>query len=384
MKIKQVKIMIFLLYYALFKIYIIPTGLQQITKIASVFIVILFLLTNFNLKSLFNISVPFSMVVILSGVYSYFKNINDIGSMMDGILYAICLYCICTLLIYCSEKNYIESFVNIFFSMSVLYCIFSLMTILIYGVAEEGATIYYFAGNKFSTGYLFIMTAALFFVKYHEKININLFYRVINIFLCLTAIAVCLWIHCATASIAAFFVLIFTLMSASIRQGLKDWRIFLIVIFASTILVFGFEKIISIPQIQNIVVNVLDKDLTMTGRKGIYHELLTIIQKSKWFGYGYGNTIVSEILGYGNAQNGLFQIIVNYGIIGCIVFIATIIKCTQKATVPKYDGLYALAYAMIIASIVEISFNYQFFFALFGIYAVSNSQIRSTIKRNNI
>lgn len=85
-------------------------------------------------------------------------------------------------------------------------------------------------------------------------------------------------------------------------------------------------KYMNIPWVVFIIEKVLKKDITLTGRAWIYTECLCLIAKRIVFGYGYGNTIVSDTLGqvfvaYNSAHNSFLQILIDNGIIGLFLFI---------------------------------------------------------------
>ena len=370
MKVKKIDLICILLYFAIFKIYLIPTWLQQATKIIAILVVLVFLLTNLSFKKLFNISIPFCFVIIVSGVYAYWNNYILSRGILDSILYAICLYCICSVCIYCSENGYMDNLTNAFYYMTVFYCLASLISIAALGTSNRLA-IYYFVGNKFATGYLFIQFSSLFWIRFYEKINISVFWKVLFIFISVLCVLVSRWICCTTSMVAAIFMLVYLLAPASVRKFVQKGKFVLLSIFITTAMVTAFQTIMSIPQVQHIVVDILGEGLNITGREHIYLNAIDIISNNKWLGYGYGNTIVTDVVGYGNIQNGIFQIIVNYGIIGAVIFLGLVYKCSSEQDTGKNDGLYGLLYAMIVASIVEISFDYGFYFALFAIYALS-------------
>ncbi len=370
MKVKKIDLICVLLYFAFFKIYIIPTWIQQATKIIAILAILVFLLTNLSFKKLFNISIPFCLVIIVAGVYAYWNNYILSRGILDSILYAICLYSICSICIYCSENDYINNLFNVFYYMTTLYCLASLISIVALGTSNR-LPIYYFVGNKFATGYLFIQLAALFWIRYYEKFNKRIFWKALFIVISVLCILVSKWIYCTTSMIAAIFMLAYLLVPGAFRKFVQNGKFVLLSIFITTAMITAFQAIMSIPQIQHFVVDIFGEGLNINGREKIYLNAISIITNNKWLGYGYGNTIVTKIVGYGNIQNGFFQIIVNYGIIGLVIFLGLVYKCSSGHVSEKYDGLYGLLYAMIVASIVEISFDYNFYFALFAIYAVN-------------
>ena len=141
MKIKGVDIIICLLYYAVFKICVISAVLQQVTKVIAVAIVLLFLISHLKIKKLINISIPFSLAVCISTVYSY--GMNTYENILNSFLYGLILYCLCTMLIYCRERDYIDGFINCFYRMAFVYVILTIISVLISRIENDTKSIIY-------------------------------------------------------------------------------------------------------------------------------------------------------------------------------------------------------------------------------------------------
>lgn len=383
MKIKRIDVIICLLFYAIFKIYAIPTVVQQATKIAAIAIVGLFLLSRCDRKKLLNISLPFSAAIIISGAYAYMSGINNFKSVMNGILYAVCLYCICTLLLYCRDIDYLDGFLNCFYGMSILYSLISLVFIVMRG-GGEGSSVTYFVGNKFATSFLYIMMIILYSIKHDKYIRKGILHKTIFLIMAASSLLISIWVRCSTAVVASFLICVIPFIPEKIKKVLSRPKVIIAAMIVSGIILFSIEKILNIPFVNHIVVDVLKRSATLTGRLTIYRRIWSIVQETPWLGHGYGNGIVQRYIGYGNAQNGMFQIALDYGMIGCIVLLFTVYKCVSRRLEPKYQYLYVLAYAMIITAIVEISFDSIFFIAIYAIYAVGVNEDKTVVKEEGI
>lgn len=112
-----------------------------------------------------------------------------------------------------------------------------------------------------------------------------------------------------------------------------------------------------------IIVDVLGEDMTLTGRLRIYAGVVSSLEHIPLFGYGMGNshliTMMNEI--GSNAQNGLFNLIIEIGIVGVIVYMSILIIMIKKqdASILSYPIL-CFIYVMIVLSSVEITFSTTF------------------------
>lgn len=107
-----------------------------------------------------------------------------------------------------------------------------------------------------------------------------------------------------------------------------------------------------------------------------------IIGNSLIFGYGDATQIVAKVVGYGNAQNGILHIFVQYGLLGVLAFMYMCIKAISKV---KRSGEKSLTIAypilvyiniMIVCSLVEICFSYNFLFGIALLNACGEYSLR--------
>lgn len=379
MKIKAADIVICLLYYAIFKIHVIPAIIQQITKILAVVLVLIFLISNLNIKKLFNLSMPFAMSVCISSVAAYLHKINTFGNIFNGILYGVIFYCICTMLIYCREKNYVHKFIDRFYAMTAVYIFFSMVSILLNRPAYDSPAIY-FVGNKFATSYLFMLFTVLFGIKYVDLDKGN--YTWIYYALSIATVFLSGYIYCSTAVVSSLVLPAIPLIPKTLRKTICNTKGIMLAGSISVLVILIIEIVLNNQQIRYFIRDILRESLTLTGRLQIYKALPKIISERLLLGYGYGNGVVRDAVGYGNAQNGELDMLVNYGIIGCTALLWTIYKCTNKQIENGYWRMYVMTYAMLAASIVEISLGYEFFLSLFVIYAASEQTEFADAKEN--
>ena len=375
LKLKKVEMAIYALFFALFKIYIIPQILQQTLKIILLVYVFIFLLKNIRINNIYNATIPFGISIILSGIISHVNGQVGLQSIYNGILHVLCLYLTFMLVRYCKEHKYYEILTSCLFRITTLYCILSFFSMIALGHSDVGTEITYFFGYKFMTSYYFILGIALFRIKYYKRLKRYKRYEIAYFILSACTLFICRWLYCSTAMVASLLLLIVPFVSRRTKKiAMNPLAVILFIILAG-LLPFAIELIMKISFVQHVVADILHKSLNLTGRVKIYAFLEQIISERSLFGYGYGNVAVERVVGYGNAQNGLMQLIVDYGLIGAALFFILVYSCLRKRKISEsLEGFYMVLYIMIICSTVEISYNYIFYMVLFVIGCFSDEQ----------
>lgn len=374
-KISKVDFVIYALFLALFKIYVIPQFIQQLLKVILLIGVMFFIITHANKKKLLNIIVPFGTIIVLSGILSYEAGFVGQQSIYNGLLHAVCIYAIYMISDYCAEHDYLDGMVSCLFNITLIYCLLSLGSMILLGHSDKGTEITYIWGNKFMTSYYFILWIALFRAKYQKEIGTLKRYELIYFFSSFIVLLVCRWLYCSTATIATVLLIIIPFVPQRVKQIATNPITVIIAIIAAGVIPFAIDGIIKVEFVQHVITDILNKSLNLTGRIRIYAFLGQIISQRTWLGYGYGNTAVESVVGYGNAQNGLIQLIIDYGLFGTIMFFIIVFQCLKKRQLSdRLEGIYIVLYVMIICSIVEISYNYIFYLVLLMIGNFSKKQ----------
>ena len=149
-KVKTHEVIIYALFIAIFKPYFIPTVLQQAGKCGIILIVLLFLFSKGKRGDIFNESIPFSVVIILSGVINFYKGKLNVSALFNGLLYAICFYCIYTV-IKITAKNNSKLVIVSLYKITTLYCVLSLFDLLLPHTVDSMNLKIYLWGNKFTS-----------------------------------------------------------------------------------------------------------------------------------------------------------------------------------------------------------------------------------------
>lgn len=241
----------------------------------------------------------------------------------------------------------------------------------------------YLIGNKFSTGDIHSLLVVIYGTLLAERHG----YVIYNwgIFWAFVAETVLVLVK-ASAMTALLGFLLAVAVVVAIPTKVKDicskGAVFIGVLAIANIVFFGSGMMLQNPYVQSFIQDVLGRSLTMTGRTPIYDSLGIIIGISPFVGFGYGNNIVERVVGWGNAQNGIADIAVMYGLVGVASFGLMVhgVLGEKGERNEKALSLIGVLYGTILTSLVEVSFGIAFYFAL-AIVSVSLSvscrQVRS-------
>ena len=383
-KISTLYITLCLLWIALFKIYLIPKNLQQMIKIIAILIITLFIIKNIkSKKNLINRKILFwCFIIIISSIWGNIKGYIVFDNVLNSILHAICIYYIFVLIEYSKEHNKIDEVLKSLIFILTIYNSISILTIIAFGYNTEAAIIY-FLGDKFRTSYYFIMLCAVIICLYNKKIQKNLILKFFYFILIVGVIFICSYMKCSTTVIGATAFLILYIIPKKYKNILCKKETILIILVLSAIIIFGFNYVLSFDIVRYIIVNVLHENINLTGRMHIYSFLIEVLKQSLIIGHGYGNYAVGNASGFGNAQNAIFQILIDYGVIGLLIFLKFFYECIKNNNVnSKNWGMYMYLIISLICSSVEISFNYLFYISLIFIYVCDYKELKQEEKIN--
>lgn len=384
MKIKKRDVLFFLLIISLFKIIILPKIMIQSIKIIAVSCTLVYITKKVKIRELINSVCLWGVYIVLSTIINYFKGYVEASNILDSILQALSFVSLFYMFFVYKKTNELHRAKIILIDILWIYTIMSVITIIINGKGE-GTSVYYFAGNKFRTCYYMLLLVCVLYSELKTVLKKNI-YITVEFWIALTlSILVAVYVKCSTAIICeALFLVFMVLPKTALKKLLSRKTIFLVLIVTG--IVWGFLQIIlQLPVVQHVVVGVLHKDIGLTGRFAIYNILSDIIYNNPMWGYGYGNSIIYSST-YGmiaNAQNNLMQIIVDFGIIGLLLFINMFYFKLPESNEKKINYMCIFIYLMLIAAIVEITFDFWFFVALFLSYFeadISNKQSKIKVK----
>lgn len=236
----------------------------------------------------------------------------------------------------------------------------------------------YLLGNKFITGYTHMLLVGLYAILLSYKsgyvrYNWGLFW----VLLIESAMVVTAADSMTAAIGLAIVASIVLLLPKTAAKLLSIGVVAVTILIVANIVFFATGMLLDNPFVQHFITEVLGRSLNLTGRTQIYDSLSYIVQRSPYVGWGYGSPVVSEVVGYGNAQNGVMELLVRYGIVGTIGFLLAIIVLlpSRKRIAQFYDsgfvtGYVAILYGMFVVSLVEIPFGGTVFYLVLSLISV--------------
>ena len=243
----------------------------------------------------------------------------------------------------------------------------------------------YLIGNKFAVSYLHCFITALLFCINNENNRKNMFFRFFRLTFLLFSIMICRQVTCTTGMLICLFMGAMTCLHvpSSIRRLLSSPKVAIVITAVTNVLMLGSASLLTNPYIANFISNVLGKSYTWIGRLHIYAMIFDVIKVHPWIGYGYFSDIVEEILGFGNAQNGVLKIIVDSGIVGLIGYVLLVhesMKRNKDSSEERWP-LTVFVYCMIIASIAEINLtDYLFFLTIAIVFSSGQKEVNLDIR----
>lgn len=366
-KIKSYDIVFVLVFFAIVKIYAIPQVVQQTIKVLGVGIALVYFFCR-SPKSVVNKTIILPCVMLLSTVVAVTTQGGTIRLLLEGILNTLCILAIGSSVCFCQNKNILGHYIKLYYTLTLIACVISVISVGMVGKSAEnyGAAITYFWGNKYATSYLFVLLIGMTYLKYYNYRIRRIDKSYLIALYSLTALGVAYCTKCYTAIVAIVTMIILMLFSGTVVRKIK--KILDIPIGAVAMMIIpgvvsqNISFFLQIPIIQYVITEVFGKSIGMTGRVYIYSCLSSIFWKHPFLGYGYNSNIVNRITEVGNAQNGIMELLIDYGVIGVIAVLALVFQAFV-ASKGKDDcwGLKIMFAGLCIFSIVEISFNYIFF-----------------------
>lgn len=171
----------------------------------------------------------------------------------------------------------------------------------------------------------------------------------------------------ATAIVSLFFIIIS--FSLNLKKKIKPVYSFfrLSIIYAVVWLVL--VRFNSLESFQAIIVDLLNKDLTLSGRTRIWAVVFDAIPQSLWYGYGINTKVLAGVHTYFVAHNMILQTLLDNGLIGLILLILCIIIAgfnLQKFRYSRYSVMLLIGmFAILIGGLTEsYRLNYLFLFLI--------------------
>lgn len=368
MKVSKLDLRIILLWTALFQIHLPNEKIYYVYQFVVACILFMESLMEIRKKSNCLSLFLYPITIVISCIIN--RNTILYTQVARGFTSALLIVDVFLMIKRYEKKQGAKKLFYLLYKMSQLYAIINVLWIVALvgtGNLQKAAldeTL--FLGNKFSTAYMLLFYLMFFCIAW----NGNRFFpkrwkKTLFAIQALGCIGLCSLIETATGVIAVVVFLLLILFGKRVICIIENPFIMVGVIIGSMLLIFGLSMILEVPFVQNIIINILHKDLGLTGRMELYTILYPLVLKSGFWGGGYGSYVATSLAYHGwyNAQNGLAEIILTYGFIGGVTFLILVFTSVANA-MNKNVILYSAILVFVIVAVVEIPFNICFILLL--------------------
>lgn len=280
-------------------------------------------------------------------------------SFLVGIFHALSIM---NVYLFFQYLNYTKKFnvgIDIFYKLTLIYIIINDFVMFMF---PSMFTRYgnYFVGNKFNVTYLHILYFILYYQRNIRLIKYNNIKGIILLFNLIFVFVISIFTTCTTGVMACFIIIVFMISTKGFKKVFLSNKMMIgVLLISDTILLVG-SSILSNGFIQYLIVDILNEDITLTGRMRIYGNITNIIKERIWSGYGYGNSyyVLMDKINAANSQNGILEVVINYGVIGTVLMIYLMYESMRNVTNEYYKyPIVMLIYVYIILSAIEITLS---------------------------
>lgn len=347
------------LFFSVFKISILPTGVMQLIKLVALAYILLTCFRNFSkIRGFISVGVFLGTTVVCAAL-----NNGSFGASFNlAILFAIQVFCILSASVSIFRYK-IESLKGLRIFLGILFTASLFNDISILTVSSIGSGSIYLLGNKFVLGYIHLIIFGLYatvlqvkkgYVKYNA--GILFLYGVYSL-------ALMAYLKASTCLLAILFTMLFYYVMPPKSGRIIKGNTGVLLLVGASVAFFGIITLLDLPIIRYFIQEVLGKSLTLTGRLQIYEMLGGLVDERLYCGWGFNSDIVSYVVGYGNAQNGIMQVIVESGLIGGFFFLNAT-RNLIPVDCEDYKGLCAVFVGVVVLSVSEIPFDETYFLFL--------------------
>ncbi|MDY4576874.1 MAG: O-antigen ligase family protein [Anaerobutyricum hallii] len=232
----------------------------------------------------------------------------------------------------------------------------------------------YFFGNKFMVAYLHMQILGIYGeYLYLKKGCLGERERVKLLVVGVYSIFLCLKVGCSTGIVGNLIVAILLVvpMKKNVIELLSSRKFIMIFLVVTNIALVGSDFLVNVPVFKYFIENVLHESITLTGRYKIYAMLPDLFKEQLLFGYGYNRDIFANLIGYGNAQNGILQYMIDCGLVGTTLFVLNWMNSMKGAQSRQEVSwpLVAAVYGFAICGLVEVCLKLNFIVLLAMIYS---------------
>ena len=280
------------------------------------------------------------------------------------------------------RMKYILNFLFWYILILVLVTDFLLFSKIV--VFQHGSHENYLVGTKFVVAYLHMDLLTLWYIRNNLSAHQEGKSKLFAFFATILILAVSIRVDCMTGVIGSVLLFtMFAILNTRLQAQFLRFRspiVLLVFLTASVVFPFVAERIISIPVVERLVIELFGRDTTLTGRLGIFR-LFGKQMTGHWlqgYGYGNGNLAAEWLFRCANAQNALLQWVLQVGVpvtLLLVVLMLLIFKQVSKSTNHRQImPMIVLIYVYVILGLVETTFGMRFVLWLALIFMYTNGK----------
>ena len=327
-------------------------------------------------KDIFKSKVLYSLLAVYSvllGISSY-QNNSSITWGLSGFMYGIQIMTIFATMSGVIKRRKMDEIVTVMIWIILALLIPTDILIVVYPYERISTTVY-LIGNKFMVSYMHSLLVLLLSMKAMKRKKA---YLTISF---LISLGITYKTGCTTGMIMLIFYFLFELIIGvfpKMKVFVSRSALIAIALIAVNILIWGSTAILYTPWANHIIVDVLGKTNNMTGRFRLYAVVPQLIANASLIGYGYQPDVFRNLIGYGNAQNGLIQIVLESGFVGAVAYFGALFIAGKNGdSNAKLYTLYLYLLSFVIGSIAEVNLSTYFVLGVAMLYAFGRSTIVS-------
>ncbi len=342
--------------------------IDSLNKVYNAFQIINFIIILVVFVKKSKINLQLFLIIILQAILIFSTVINN-GEIIDVITNSIQIFAFSLIIEYLTQKN-----INLFFkAISIILIVLVVLNYITILIQPDGYLIGYLKkwlfgtkNNHFSIILPAIICSYIYF-KFIKKCN-----SVIFKILLVVSIASVIFLQSATTLVAMFVLLLYFPLKNIIKKiNIKNFFVIYCIIFF-VIIVFQLQNIFSF-----FIEDVLNKDVTFTGRTELWNTSLEFIKDKPLLGYGNENqdnrVVKFGKLSYIHCHNMILEILYQGGIILLIVFIIFLYNVIKKISITQNNDLKSLGlWTLIVYSIALFTEVYSFEVLLWMLLVLSN------------
>lgn len=311
------------------------------------------------------INIILVMYLIMVVISSYINRFNVLSRnvFLSSIVFAVVIIEVFLLFEYFSIKGRTETFINTLFYLLLMYLIITDIIMILFPTLHIQKGMYYFIGNKFLVSYLHLQLIVLYLQKHSHERKMSTLKKIPLILLCSITLFICIYVECSTGVIGIFLLLILYCIEKKYPMFLKNPKTLFIILFISCSTLLLFSDVLKFGPVRYFIEEILNEDITLTGRMVIYSKINTILSDHLLFGYGFGSSfdVIMNTIGAPNTQNGVLEIILEQGLISfflMMILVYVVFKKNKKNLKVNYSLI--MVYIFLILSSIEITLDTTF------------------------